>query len=42
MSNKKKSGRPSAGISTKSRGKNGIVDITREITGIDDANNPLF
>lgn len=46
MSNKKsienKSGRPSIVGSTKSKGKNGIVDITREITGIDDYNHPLF
>ncbi|WP_373205878.1 hypothetical protein [Clostridium tertium] len=46
MSNKKstknKSGRPSTGVSTKSKGKNGIVDITREITGIDDYSHPLF
>jgi hypothetical protein len=40
MSNKKatkdKLGRPSTGENVKSRGKNGITDITRKITGLDD------
>lgn len=39
---KKKSGRPSSGASEKSQGKNGIYDITREITGINDSSHEYF
>lgn len=46
MSNKKdtrkRCGRPSTGASEKSQGKNGIYDITREITGINDSSHEYF